>query len=230
MEIHKYAVEALNSTTPIACKDKQSYISFTPSVELIDSTPPVEYPGCTRYGVIFKVCLAPNHSFNISATSVEKSVIDLTGNRARESLYEDLSIDTKVLHILTEHETLTLGAVCLTPEQVVGICRVAIDRYLRDNNMHRYTAVAEFPFEYQPVQHLNSKGEWHENWIGGHRISNGNYRILTYLDIDKEPKDERDLFLNGIPSKSIIYGTCIQVENIDSWLDETRKEILKHGR
>ena len=225
-EIHKYAVNALNSTTPIVCLDN---MPFTPSVELIDSTPPVEAPGSTRYGAIFKVCLAPNHSFNISVTSVDKSVTDVTGNRARECLYEDVSIDTKVLHVLTDRGTVTLGTVCLTPEQVVSICRAAIDRYLRDNNMHRYTAVAEFPFEYHPVQHLNSEGMWYDSWTGGYRISNGNYRIFTYIDMDKEPKDERDLFLNGTPSKSIIYGTRIQIEGVDGWVDEARKEILKHG-
>lgn len=229
-QVHKYIVDMLNSTAPMACLDNQPYASLTPSVELIDSTPPVEAPGSTRYGAIFKVCLAPNHSFNISATSVDKGVMDVTGHRARESLYEDLSIDTKILHILTEHGTLTLGTVCLTPEQVVGICRAAIDRYLRDNNMHRYTAVAEFPFEYHPVQHLNSKGEWHENWVGGYRISNGNCRILAYLDMGKEPKDERDLFLNGILSTSTMYGTRKQVNDVDTWIEQVRKEILKHGR
>lgn len=223
-KIHKYAVDALNSTSAIACLDNQP---FTPSVELIDSTPPVESPGSTRYGVIFKVCLAPNHSFRISATSVEKSVIDVTGHRAREYLYEDTSIDTKILHILTEHGTLNLGTACLIPEQTAEICRAAIDRYLRDNSMHRYTAVAEFPFEYQPVQHRNSKGIWYENWTGGYRISNGNYRTLTYIDMDKEPQDERDLFLHGTPSTSTLYGTRIQIDGVDTWVKQARKEILK---
>jgi hypothetical protein len=223
-KIHKYAVDALNSTSAIACLDNQP---FTPSVELIDSTPPVESPGSTRYGVIFKVCLAPKHSFRISATSVEKSVIDVTGNRTREYLYEDAAIDTKRLHILTEHGTLTLGAACLIPEQEAEICRAAIDRYLRDNNMYRHTAVAEFPFEYQPVRSADSEGAWYENWLGGYRISNGNYRILIYIDMDKEPQDERDLFLNGTPSTSTIYGTRIQIDGIDTWVEQARKGILK---
>ena len=47
--------------------------------------------------------------------------------------------------------------------------------------------------------------------------------------MDKEPKDERELFLNGVPSTSTMYGTRKQVNGVDTWIEQVRKEILKHG-